>query len=305
MLPPQRLTDYVRPVREDAQESIVWRDGAAPSGGVMALTFTGWNDAGNAASAAIGFIGDSGDRRAVAEIDPELYYDFQTHRPKIAVQDGVVRELEWPRNTIFATDLPGLENEVVLLAGDEPSTRWRTFSDAIVHVANECEVDYVVTLGAFLADVPHTRPATLTAIASDPELVEGLGFRGANYEGPTGIVGVLHAKLAAADVRACSLWAAVPHYVAATPNPPAALDLVRGFEAVTGGMVDKAELESAADRFRSRVSSAVSADDEISDYVKQLEEAADAEDSELTLGVDIPSGESIAQEIERFLREQD
>ncbi len=271
----------------------------------MALTFTGWNDAGSAASAAIGFIGDSGDRRAVAEIDPELYYDFQTHRPKIVVHEGSVRQLEWPRNTIFAAEVPGIEGEVVLLAGDEPSTRWRTFADAIVHVATECEVDYVVTLGAFLADVPHTRPAVLTAIASDPELVEGHGFRGANYEGPTGVVGVLHAKLAAANVRACSLWASVPHYVAATPNPPAALDLVRGFETVTGGLVDKAELESASDRFRTRVSTAVAADEEISEYVRQLEATADAEDSTPILGADLASGESIAKEIEKFLREQD
>lgn len=271
----------------------------------MALTFSGWNDAGSAASAAIGFIGDSGGRRPLADIDPELYYDFQTHRPKVLVQDGALRQLEWPRNTIFAAEVPGIDEQVVLLAGDEPSTRWRTFAEAIVHVATECEVDYVVTLGSFLADVPHTRPTTLTAIASDPSLLDGHGFRGANYEGPSGIVGVLHAKLAAADVRSCSLWASVPHYVAATPNPPAALDLVRGFEAVTGGTVDKTELESAAARFRSRVSTAVEADEEISDYVRQLEDAADAEGIGPTLSSEGASGESIAQEIEKFLREQE
>lgn len=269
----------------------------------MALTFHGWNDAGSAASAAIGFIGESGHRRPVAEIDPELFYDFQTHRPKIAVHESGVRRLEWPRNTIFAADVEGIENEVVLLAGDEPSTRWRTFSDAILHVAQECDVDMVVTLGSFLADVPHTRPSTINAIASDPDLLDGHNFRPATYEGPTGIVGVLHARLAAADLKACSLWAAVPHYVAATPNPPAALDLVRGFETVTGAVVDKAELEAAAERFRSRVSAAVAADDEIAAYVRQLEESADADEPQLS--AEVPSGESIAQEIEKFLREQD
>jgi proteasome assembly chaperone (PAC2) family protein len=294
-------------VREDAKESIVWRDGPPPSGGVLALSFTGWNDAGSAASAAIGFIGDSGDRRAVAEIDPELFYDFQAHRPRITVHDGEVRQLEWPRNTVFSAEVPGIENEVVLLAGEEPSTRWRTFADTIVHLATECEVELVVTLGAFLAEVPHTRPATLSAIATDADLIAGHGFTGAEYEGPTGIVGVLHAKFGAADIPACSLWAAVPHYVAATPNPPAALDLVRGFEAVTGGEVDKAALVSASERFRSRVSNAVEADEEISDYVTKLEAAADAEQTEPTFGAEteMASGESIAAEIERFLREQD
>ncbi len=271
----------------------------------MALSFSGWNDAGSVASAAIGFIGDSGDRRAVAEIDPELYYDFQAHRPKINVQDGEVRQLDWPRNTVFAAEVPGIDNEVVLLAGEEPSTRWHTFADAVVHLAQECEAALVVTLGAFLAEVPHTRPASLTAIATDPDLIDGRDFRPAQYEGPTGIVGVLHAKFAAADLPACSLWAAVPHYVAATPNPPAALDLVHGFEAVTGGEVDKAALAAAADRFRTRVSSAVEADDEIAEYVRKLEDAADAELMEPAFGADAASGESIAQEIERFLREQE
>lgn len=181
---------------------------------------------------------------------------------------------------------------------------WQTFCDAIVHVAQECEVSTVVMLGSLLADVPHTRASAINAISTDDEMTEGLGFRIANYEGPTGITGVLQHACSKAGLRTVSLWASVPHYVAATPNPPAALSLVRAFEAVTGAIVDAAELESAADRFREQVSAAVAQDDEISGYVRTLEENADA-DADDENANPIPSGDAIAKEIQRFLRQQD
>lgn len=181
---------------------------------------------------------------------------------------------------------------------------WQTFCDAIVHVARRCEVKTVVMLGSLLADVPHTRSSAINAIATDPLMVEGLGFRSASYEGPTGITGALQHVVAEAGLRTVSLWASVPHYVAATPNPPAALALVRAFEAVTGAVVDSAELESAADRFREQVSAAVAQDEEISGYVRTLEESLDAESDDESANP-IPSGEAIAKEIQRYLRQQE
>jgi predicted ATP-grasp superfamily ATP-dependent carboligase len=291
-------------VREEAIDTVNWSNADVPRGPTLIASFKGWNDAGNAASAALSFLGQTSERRLIADIDPEIYFDFQSHRPKIAVIDGDVRQVEFPRNAFYETDVGGLGSGALLLDGEEPSMRWKTFCDAIVHVATECEVDNVVMLGALLADVPHTRASTIAGIATDPDMVEGMGFRSSNYEGPTGITGVVQRACADAGLRACSLWAAVPHYVAATPNPPAALALVRAFEAVTGAIVDATELETAADRFRDQVTTAVSQDEEISTYVRTLEEAADA-DADADFGSTIPSGEAIAQEIQRFLRRQE
>lgn len=268
----------------------------------MIVSFQGWNDAGSAASAAVSYLGQNGERNKIAEIDPEGFFDFQSHRPQIRVQDGDVRHVGWPSNEFVEAPVEGLAGGALLLEGEEPSMRWQTFCDAIVHVAQECEVDTVVMLGALLADVPHTRQSAINCISTDKEMVEGLGFRVANYEGPTGITGVLQHACSKAGLKTVSLWAAVPHYVAATPNPPAALALVRAFEAVTGSVVDSAELESAADRFREQVSAAVAQDDEISGYVQTLEENADADDE---IDNPIPSGDAIAKEIQRFLRQQD
>lgn len=291
-------------MREGAIESINWSNTDAPSGPTLIVAFKGWNDAGSAASAAVSYLGQGADRRLVAQIDPEDYFDFQSHRPNISVVEGGVRPVEWPVNSFYAAEVPGLPGGALLMEGIEPSMRWQTFCDALVHVAHECNVENAVLLGSLLADVPHTRPATINAIATDPEMIDGFGFREANYEGPTGITGVVQRAFADAGLRVCSLWAAVPHYVAATPNPPAALSLVRAFESVTGAEIDVAELEASADRFMEQVSTAVAQDDEISGYVRTLEESADQEDAAFGSG-QIPSGDVIAQEIQRYLRKQD
>lgn len=291
-------------MREGAAESIVWSDADIPRGPVMVVSFQGWNDAGNAASAAVSYLGQTGERKKIAEIDPEHFFDFQSHRPQISVHDGEVRFVEWPRNVFYEAQVDGLDGGVLLMEGEEPSMHWQTFCDSIVHVAQECDVSTVVMLGSLLADVPHTRASAINAIATDDEMTDGLGFRVANYEGPTGITGVLQHACSKAGLKTVSLWASVPHYVAATPNPPAALSLVRAFEAVTGALVDAAELESAADRFREQVSAAVAQDDEISGYVRTLEENADA-DADDESANPIPSGDAIAKEIQRFLRQQD
>jgi predicted ATP-grasp superfamily ATP-dependent carboligase len=267
----------------------------------MIVSFQGWNDAGNAASAAVSYLSQNAERRKIAEIDPEGFFDFQSHRPQISVVDGDVRHVSWPKNAFYEVPVAGLPSGALLLEGEEPSMKWATFCDAVVHIAMECDVTTVVMLGALLADVPHTRQSAINVISPDGEIVDGLGFRVANYEGPTGITGVLQHACNKAGLRTVSLWASVPHYVAATPNPPAALALVRAFEAVTGSMVDAAELEAASDRFREQVSAAVAQDDEISGYVRTLEENADADDDDSP----IPSGDAIAKEIQRFLRQQE
>lgn len=289
-------------MRDGAADTIKWSDADIPRGPTLIVSFQGWNDAGNAASAAVSYLGQTGERKRIAEIDPEGFFDFQSHRPQISVHDGDIRFVEWPRNAFYEAEVDGLPNGILLLEGEEPSMRWDTFCDAIVSVAQECEVETVVMFGSLLADVPHTRQSAINCISSDPELVEGLGFRVANYEGPTGITGVLQHACSKAGLKSVSLWASVPHYVAATPNPPAALALVRAFEAVTGSMVDAAELESAADRFREQVSAAVAQDDEISGYVRTLEENVDADEENAE---SLPSGDAIAKEIQRFLRQQD
>ncbi len=291
-------------MRDGAIESVNWSKAGRPSGPTLVVAFKGWNDAGSAASAAVSYLGHDSDRRLIAEIDAEHFFDFQSHRPLINVAEGRVRSVEWPGNAFYSAEVPGLPGGALLMEGIEPSMHWQTFCDAIVHVAHECDVENAVLLGALLADVPHTRPAAINAIATDPAMIEGYGFRAANYEGPTGITGVVHGALTDAGLRVCSLWAAVPHYVAATPNPPAALALLRAFEAVTGAVIDFAELEASSDRFMDQVSAAVAQDDEISGYVRTLEESADEEDAAFG-GDQIPTGDVIAQEIQRYLRKQD
>jgi predicted ATP-grasp superfamily ATP-dependent carboligase len=291
-------------MREGAAESIIWSDADIPRGPTMVVSFQGWNDAGNAASAAVSYLGQTGERRKIAEIDPEHFFDFQSHRPQISVHEGEVRFVEWPRNAFYATDVIGLEGGILMMEGEEPSMHWGTFCDAIVSIAQECDVTTIVMLGSLLADVPHTRSSAINAIATDNVMTDGLGFRTADYEGPSGITGVLQYACAKAGLRTVSLWASVPHYVAATPNPPAALALVRAFEAVTGALVDSAELETAADRFREQVSAAVAQDEEISGYVRTLEENADADADDETANP-IPSGDAIAKEIQRYLRSQE
>jgi len=285
-----------------ARDAISWQSGDNPHGPVLVTAFRGWNDAGDAATAALNFIAASSERRLIAEIDPEEFFDFGDARPSITLRESRTRKIEWPRNAFYAVDVDGVDAGLLLLDGTEPSLRWRTFCQSVLHVAAKCKVKQVVTLGALLADVPHTRPTTVAGIASDPHLVDQLGLRRSNYEGPTGIVGVLQSAAADAGLDSCSLWAAVPHYVAATPNPMAALALVRSFEAATGAVVDATEMEEASDRYQDQISTAVAADEEISGYVRTLEEAADDDPN---FGGSIPSGEVIAQEIQRFLRHQE
>jgi proteasome assembly chaperone (PAC2) family protein len=271
---------------------------------VMLCAFKGWNDAGEAASAAISFIRGHFDADEVAKIDPEDYYDFTAVRPNVRLTEGLTREIDWPQNAISAAEVPGAESDLVMLQGTEPSLHWRRFTTQLVDTAQDLGVRMVITLGALLADVPHTRPVSITGIASDDSLLDRLRFDRTSYQGPTGIVGVLHHACAAAGMPSASLWASVPHYVAAAPNPKVALALVRAFEGAAGVAVDAGELEEAADDYERQVTAAVASDPEVKAFVERLESAVDEVQAESTPEERIPSADTIARDFQRFLRQR-
>jgi proteasome assembly chaperone (PAC2) family protein len=266
----------------------------------LACAFAGWNDAASAATAALEAVAAALDPQVVARIDPEEFYDFQVNRPTIRLVEGQAREIDWPANTLLAIEVPTAERDLALLSGVEPNVRWRTFAESIVEAAERLGVQTVITLGALIADVAHTRPVPITGLASDPDLVERLGLSRSTYEGPTGIVGVLHDACRRRGLVSASLWAAVPHYVAAVPNPKAALALLRRLEGLTGIAVEASELEEASARFEEQVDRAVSANPEIEELVRNLE-ASQEESIEFGQGV---SADDIAQEFQRFLRQR-
>ena len=266
----------------------------------LVCAFAGWNDAASAATAALEAVAASIDSEVVARIDPEEFYDFQVNRPTIRLIEGQTRHLDWPANTLLAARVPAAERDLALLSGIEPNLRWRTFAEAILSVAQRLGVEMLVTLGALIADVAHTRPVPITGLASDAELVERLGLSRSSYEGPTGIVGVLHDSCRRQGLTSASLWAAVPHYVAAVPNPKAALALLRRLEGITGIAVDASDLEDATERFDEQVSRAVSANPEIEELVHNLEAA---QGDEIELGQEV-SADEIAREFQRFLRQR-
>jgi proteasome assembly chaperone (PAC2) family protein len=267
----------------------------------LVCAFKGWNDAADAASTALSHVVSALDARSFARIDPEEFYDFQNTRPRIRLVEGQARAIEWPDVTLYEARIPRAPRDLVLLSGAEPSYRWRAFTGLIVELAESLGVQLTVTLGALLADVPHTRPISVTGLASDPALVARLGLAQSSYEGPTGIVGVLHAACHAAGLPSASLWAAVPHYVAAAPNPRAALALVRKLEGLVGVAIDGMALETAAADYDRQVNAAVQSDPDVQAFVERLEHAAGDEEEDDS---ELPSGESIARDLQRFLRQR-
>ncbi|HYP47355.1 MAG TPA: PAC2 family protein [Thermoleophilaceae bacterium] len=285
-------------------QDVIWRERPNLRAPVMVCSFKGWNDAGEAASAALTFIQSHFDCAAVAEIDPEEFYDFSAVRPTVRLTEGLTREIDWPSNALSAAAVPGADGDLVMLQGTEPSLRWRRFTDNIVSTARELDVRMVITLGALLADVPHSRPVSISGLASDQALVQRLGFGHTSYEGPTGIVGVLHHSCAQAGLPSVSLWASVPHYVAAAPNPKVALALVRAFEGAAGVAVDAGELEEAAEDYERQVSAAVASDPAVQAIVERLESAMDEVEDGVTPEESIPSAVTIARDFQRFLRQR-
>jgi proteasome assembly chaperone (PAC2) family protein len=283
---------------------VIWTARPKLRSPIMVCAFKGWNDAGEAASAALSFIRGTFESEEVARIDPEEFYDFTAVRPTVRLAAGRTREIDWPQNLISAARVPGADTDLLMLQGVEPSLRWRRFTGAVLEAARELGARMVITLGALLADVPHSRPVGVTAIASDESLMERLGFERTSYEGPTGIVGVLHHACRTGGMTSASLWASVPHYVAATPNPKVALALVRAFEGAAGLAVDAGDLERAADEYERQVSAAVASDPEVKAFVERLESAMDEVEADRSSERRIPSAETIASDFQRFLRQR-
>ena len=267
---------------------------------VLVAAFRGWNDGGQGASLAAGYLARLWDAEQIADVDPEGFFDFQATRPHVKLVDGLTRQIDWPETAFYRARPDGMDRDVVLLLGVEPNLRWRAFSELVVGFAGELGVELVVTLGSLLADIPHTRPSPVTGSASDEELVERLGLQASRYEGPTGIVGILHDACKRQGVPSASFWAAVPHYVSLTPSPRAALALCERLGSMLEIDLDVEELSEAADGYAEQVSRAVSADSDTQAYVEDLERRADELDES-----DIPSGEALAAELTRFLRERD
>src|SRR4051794_23934212 len=284
--------------------AVEWQDHPRLRDPIIVCAFKGWNDAGEAASAAVQFLCESFDAQPLATIDPEDFYDFTAVRPTVRLVEGHSRAIEWPENSFHAARVPSADRDLIMLRGVEPSLRWKAFCGDVVEVAQATGAGMIVTLGALLADVPHSRPVGITGLASADGLVEKLGFERTNYEGPTGIVGVLHATCASAGMESVSLWAPVPHYVAATPNPKAALALVRGFEGIARIAVDATRLEGASEDYDRQVTAAVASDPDVKAFVERLEEMADEMSEEEGPPEQLPSGDVIAREFQRFLRQR-
>jgi len=268
---------------------------------VLVAAFRGWNDGGQGATLGGGFLAKQWEAEPFAEIDPENFYDFQAVRPNVSLEDGLTRKLEWPSNTFLHAPIPGLDRDAVILLGVEPNLRWKTYTALVLELVQDLEVELVVTLGSLLADVTHTRPAPVSAAASDPTLVEELGVEPSRYEGPTGIVGILLDACRQAELPAVSLWAAVPHYVSLAPSPRAALALSKRLGELLGTEIDVAELEQASEEYAEQVTEAVASDAETAAYVEELERRVDL----MEAAEELPSGESLAAELTRFLRERE
>ena len=268
---------------------------------VLVCAFRGWNDAAAAASTALATIGNALDAEPIAGIDPEEFFDFQSTRPNVVLEDGETRRIEWPVNDFAYCRVPNADRDLILLDGTEPNLRWRTFSEAVATAADALGVEFVITLGALIAEVAHTLPVPITGIASSPNLVDQLELERSNYEGPTGIVGVVHDLCGQTGIDSASLWAAVPHYVAAVPNPKAALALLRRLEGMTGIVVEASELEEETSDYERQIARAVAANPEIEDLVARIE--AEQVDM-IEEGEELPSADSIAQEFQRFLRQR-
>ena len=262
---------------------------------IMIAAFEGWNDAGEAATAAIEHLIDVWDAEPVAAIDPEDYYDFQVNRPRVVVEDGQ-RRISWPTTRILLAESSLLDRDVILVQGVEPSTRWRSFTIELLEYARQIGVTTFVTLGALLADVPHTRPILITATSEHEDIIHRFDLETSKYEGATGIVGVLADAASQADLPSLSCWAAVPHYASGTPSPKATLGLIIKLEELLNLTIPHGDLPELSRVWEQTVDELAESEDELAEYVHTLEKALDT--------ADLPeaSGDAIAREFERYLR---
>jgi proteasome assembly chaperone (PAC2) family protein len=272
---------------------------------VMVIAFSGWNDAAEAATGALShLLGSWTDSEfdvvpeLIADVNPEDFYDFQVNRPMVEIDESSVRALTWPGTQIFGLRTPTFDHDFVAVRGVEPSMKWRTFTADLLDLADDLEVDLVITLGSMLADAPHTRPITVSGSGAHPDIAQRLGVEISKYEGPTGILGVIQDGCVRRGVDAVSLWAAVPHYASNSPSPKATLALVNALEDFLEISIPQGDLPEESSAWEIEVSEMAKEDSDVAEYVKALEESKDA--------TDLPdvTGESIARELERFLRRQ-
>jgi proteasome assembly chaperone (PAC2) family protein len=265
---------------------------------VMIAAFEGWNDAGEAASTALEHLELTWDAEPLASIDPEEYYDFQVTRPHVRYADGVTRRIEWQTTRLSVATIPGTERHVVLVNGIEPNLRWRSFCSELLGHVERLGVTKVITLGALLTDIPHTRPTSVSGISYDASSADDLRVEPSTYQGPTGIVGVFQNACVEAGVPAMSFWASVPHYVSQARVPKAAVALLQRVEEVLDVEVPLGGLPEQAEEWERTVSEMAEADEEVREYVRQLEEQAEAGDEVLPEA----DGDAIAADFERYLR---
>lgn len=272
---------------------------------VMVIAFSGWNDAGEAATGAASHLLSSWTDletdvvpELIAEVDPEEFYDFQVNRPMVEVDDSSIRSLTWPGTQIYGLRTPDLEHDFVIVRGVEPSMKWKTFAADILDLADDLEIDLVITLGAMLADTPHTRPITVSGSGAHPDIARRLGVEISKYEGPTGILGVIQDACVRRGIDAVSLWAGIPHYASSAPSPKATLSLINALEDFLEISLPQGDLPDDATSWEAEVSEMAKEDADVAEYVKALEESKDSSD------LPEATGESIARELERFLRRQ-
>ena len=279
-------------------EHVVWHDRPPLRRPVLITAFEGWSDAGDAATSAVEYLADQWTAAPIASIDAEEFFDFTSSRPRVELDEFGQRHITWPPNDVSAATIPDTDTDVVLMLGTEPQLKWRTFCQQITGIAAALDVSMVVTLGALLAEIPHSRPTSVMGSTSEPELAERFGLRPSRYQGPTGITGVLHTSCRDAGLPSASIWAAVPSYVPGAPSPKATLALVDRIGTLLGTTVETADLKLASVSYEQQLDDLVTEDEETLAYVAQLENRFDNEDD------DFPTGVSLAEEVERFLRDQ-
>jgi proteasome assembly chaperone (PAC2) family protein len=278
---------------------------------VMLIAFSGWNDAAEAATGAASHIlGAWTDAEhaindqvgvvpeLIADIDPEEFYDFQVNRPIVDIDESQIRSLTWPGTQIFGLATPNFEFDLIIVRGVEPSMKWKTFTHDLLDLADDLEVQRIITLGSMLADAPHSRPITVTGSGAHPEIAKRLGVEVSRYEGPTGILGVIADACLRRGIDAISLWAAIPHYASNSPSPKATLALVNALEDFLEISLPQGDLHADSLEWESEVDELAREDSDVAEYVKALEESKDS-----ALLSDV-SGEDLARELERFLRRQ-
>jgi proteasome assembly chaperone (PAC2) family protein len=278
---------------------------------VMLIAFSGWNDAAEAATGAASHILGAwtaaehaiNDQvgvvpELIADIDPEEFYDFQVNRPLVDIDESQIRSLTWPGTQIFGLATPNFDFDFIIVRGVEPSMKWKTFTHDLLDLADDLEVQTIITLGSMLADAPHSRPITVTGSGAHPEIAKRLGVEVSRYEGPTGILGVIADACLRRGLDAISLWAAIPHYASNSPSPKATLALINALEDFLEISLPQGELHADSLEWESEVDELAREDSDVAEYVKALEESKDS-----ALLSDV-SGEDLARELERFLRRQ-